>query len=205
MLWRYPDRKLPTQTRADMIGSANSRDSTAFPIHRSWKIGLIVAIIMILLALLGVGLATTNKDIAPTYWICLVPVYGMLCVATAWSRVRRGEGGRVLVVRQALHWLVIAGALGIEFFLRGSGEETGKAAGFNALLLLTVGCFLAGVHMEWLFIIVGILLALLLFVMDRADQYLWLIMIVGIVVLIAMALFMKMLAKTNERPSATGR
>lgn len=187
-----------------MSGAAHSKDATAFPIHRSWKIGLIVAIIMILLALLGVGLATTNKDIAPTYWICLVPVYGVLCVATAYSRVRRGEGGQVLVVRQALHWLVIAGALGIEFFIRGSGEETGKAAGFNSLLLLTVGCFLAGVHMEWLFIIVGTLLALLLFVMDRADQYLWLIMIVGVIVLIAMALVTRLLSKSNERPAATG-
>lgn len=183
--------------------SGSAKDTTAFPIHRSWKIGLTVAIIMVLLAMLGVGLATTNKDIAPTYWICLVPVYGMLCVATAWSRVRRGEGGRVLIVRQALHWLVIAGALGIEYFIRGSGEETGKAAGFNSLLLLTVGCFLAGVHMEWLFALVGILLALTLFVIDRADQYVWLIMIVGIIVLIAMSLFMKMLSKSNERPPAT--
>jgi hypothetical protein len=185
-----------------MSGSTHTKD-TAFPIHRSWIIGLVVAIVMILLALLGVGLATTNKEIAPTYWISLVPVYGVLCVATAWSRVRRGEGGRILVIRQVLHWFVIAAAIGIEFFLRGSGEETGKAAGFNALLLLTVGCVLAGVHLEWVFAIVGLLLVLLLFVIDRTDQYLWLIIIVGVIVLIVMALFMRMLGKANERPPAT--
>jgi hypothetical protein len=171
---------------------------SAFPIHRSWKIALVVAIIMVVLALLGIGLTTTNRAIAPTYWISLVPVYGLLCVAVAWSRVQHGEGGR-LVIRQILHWLGIAAALGLDFYIRGTGEETGVAAGFNALLLLALGCFLAGVHLEWLFSLVGLVLALTLIVVVKADQYLWLIVIVGVLAIAAMIWLMRTLAKTSER------
>src|SRR5262249_44244063 len=91
-------------------------------LQRSWKLALFVAIVMVVLALLAVGLTPTNRTAAPTYWLSLVPVYGLLCVATAYARKRRGEGGR-LILRQVLHWLAIAGAVGLDFYVRRSGEE----------------------------------------------------------------------------------
>src|SRR5262245_13594485 len=85
-----------------------------FHLRRSWKIALGVVAVMVLLALLGVGLTTTNRAFARTYWVSLVPVYGLLCVAVAWSRSRFGEGGRWLVLRQVVHWLGIAAALALD-------------------------------------------------------------------------------------------
>jgi len=67
----------------------------------------------------------------------------------------------------------------LDFLIRGTGEETATAAGLNALLLLALGCFLAGVHLDWLFALVGVLLMLALIVMTKADQYLWVIFVVG--------------------------
>ena len=49
----------------------------------------------------------------------------------------------------------------------------------NAVLLLALGCYLAGVHLEWLFVLVGLLLTLTLIVVATAEQYLWLIFVVG--------------------------
>src|SRR5262245_56679473 len=164
------------------LGEVQSRQS----LHRTWKIALAVASVMVVLALVGIGLTTTNRAIAPKYWMSLVPMYGLLCIAFAWCRARHGEGSPRMVFRQVLHWLAIAGALGLDFIIRGTGEETGVAAGFNALLLLALGCFLAGVHLEWLFALVGLLLTATLLVVVRAEQYLWLIVIVGAVAAAAM-------------------
>lgn len=185
------------------MAESSTKRTTLFPVHRSWKVALIVTIVMLLLALLGVGLTTTDRGIAQPYWMSLVPVYGLLCITVAWNRVRRGEGGNYLVLQQFFHWFGVAAAIALEFFIRRTNLETGPAAGFNALLLLALGCFLAGVHLEWLFAIVGILLALLLFVVDNIDQYIWLIMAIGIIVLIGLTWLMRTLARTVDRP-ATG-
>jgi hypothetical protein len=151
-----------------------------FPVARAWKVASIVAIVMVLLALLGVGLATTSSGAAPVYWISLVPIYGALCVGTAMARSPHGEGhSRPVVVRQIFHWLGIAVALGMDFLVRRTGEETGSAAGLNALLLLALGCYLAGVHLERLFIVVGVLLTLTVVFAAHAQEYLWVIFIAG--------------------------
>src|SRR5215472_5384628 len=108
-----------------------------FPVSGSWKIACVVAVIMVLLALLGVGLTTTSSAAAPTYWISLVPIYGLLCVGLAWARARHEVGvRRPAVIRQLFHWLGIGVAVGLDFYIRGTGVETGTAAGMNALLLL---------------------------------------------------------------------
>jgi hypothetical protein len=106
--------------------------------------------------------------------MALVPVYGLLCVFTAWKRARPGEQ---LVLRQLLHWAGIAGAVALDFSIRSTGQETQVASGLNALLLLALGCFLAGVHLDWLFVPVGLLLTLTLFLVAKADQYLWLLLV----------------------------
>lgn len=171
------------------VGSAGSASQPVtaddqqeiLPIQRSWKIASVVAAIMVLLALLGVALTTTGRSAAPPYWISLAPIFGVLCAGTAWARHRRAAGlRREEVVRQSLHWLGVAVALALDFVVRDTGEETGHAAGLNAMLLLALGCFLAGVHLDWHFIVVGVLLCLALLVVAKAEQYVWLIFVVGI-------------------------
>jgi hypothetical protein len=169
--------------------------------QRYWKIALGVAILMVVLAMIGVGLTTTNRDVAPKYWLSLVPVYGVLCVAVAWIRKRQGATGRV-VVRQILHWLAIAAAIWLDFYIRGTGQETGQAAGFTALLLLSLGCLLAGVHLEWMFAVVGVLLATTLMLAEKAEQYLWLIFIGGAIAVAAMIWVMRMIGRTRQKDAA---
>jgi len=142
-----------------------------------WKITATIAAIMVLLALVGVGLASTSARLARNYWVSLVPIYGALCAFTAWRRSQ--PGGELLAVRQLLHWLGIAGAVALDFSLRGTGVEAQVASGFDALMLLALGCYLAGVHLDWPFVLVGLLLTLTLVVVAKADRYLWLLFLIG--------------------------
>jgi hypothetical protein len=174
-----------------------------FPVYRSWKIASVVAVIMVLLALLGVALSTASKAAASVYWISLVPIYGLLCVGTAWARARRDGGiDRAQALRQVWHWLGIGVALGLDFYIRGTGEESALGAGLNALLLLAVGCYLAGVHFEWLFVPVGVLLTLALVIVTKADQYLWLIFLFGALTIVALLALMGLFGRWRARKAA---
>jgi hypothetical protein len=166
-------------------------------------IPMIVAVVMLLLALVGVGLTTGDRSIASAYWVSLVPVYGLLCVVTAWLHSGPGKPfTRTVVVHQVLHWLGIGVALWLDFLVRRSGEETGVAAGLNALLVLALGCYLAGVHLEWMFAVVGALLTVTLILVTKADQYLWLMFVIGGVTLAAMVGVRWMLHKHAVRKGA---
>jgi hypothetical protein len=149
-------------------------------VPRSWIVGSVVAAIMVLLALFGVGLTTSNPAFARTYWMWLVPIFGLLCVGTAWVRTRNSPGGaRPAIIRQVFHWFGIAVAVSLDFLIRGTGQEAGTVAGLNALLLLAVGCYLAGVHLDWLFVGVGVLLTITLVFVVKAEQYVWVIFVIG--------------------------
>jgi hypothetical protein len=182
------------------------KPAALFPVHRTWSVATGVAVSMVLLALLGVGLTTANSSAAATYWVGLVPVYGLLCVGAAWFRARHGgRFNRPVVLRQVFHWLGIGIALGLDFFIRGTGEESSLGAGMNALLLLALGCYLAGIHLEWLFIPVGVLLSAALVIVGKADQYLWLIFVVGGVTLAAMVGLQWWLQSERSRKAEAAR
>src|SRR5262249_38341557 len=91
------------------------------------------------------------------------------------------------VGRQLLHWLVVWGAVVFDFWLRGTGGEAGVAAGFDALLLLAVGCFLPGLHPEASFALARILLTATLFVLVKAAQYFWILFAIGLAILAVIA------------------
>jgi hypothetical protein len=171
-----------------------------FQITRSMKIGTIAGAIMVVLALIGVGLTTSRSESALTYWIWLVPIYGLLCIATAGARGWHEKGLRQLqLVRQVAHWLGIGLALWIDFLIRRAGEETATAAALNAMMLLALGCYLAGVHLEWHFILVGVVLILATITVAKANQYSWMIFVVGVFAVVAMLGWRWMMARWHSR------
>jgi hypothetical protein len=175
---------------------------TLFTFDASWKVTGTIALIMVGLALLGVGISTVNAPLARKYWMTLIPIYGVLCTVTAWRRSQRVGASGGLVLRQVLHWLGIGGAVLIDFSIRGVGVESQQTAGFNALLLLALGCFLAGVHLDWSFGLVGLLLALTLVCAAKAEQYLWLLFVVGVVVIGVLLLAWRSLGSEGTRSQA---
>jgi hypothetical protein len=130
----------------------------------------IVAGIMALLALVGTGVTLASATWARTYWLVLVPIYGALCVFAAWQRTGQFSG---TVMRQILHWLSVAIAMVLDFaVLQGASQQTAAATGLSSLLILALGCVLAGIHLDWLFVLVGVLLAAILVIVSLAKQYL---------------------------------
>jgi hypothetical protein len=159
----------------------------------------IAAGVMALLALVGTAVTLANASWARTYWLVLVPIYGALCVFVAWRRT--GEIGNT-VLRQVLHWLSVAAAMALDFaFLHGTGEQTATATGLSSLLILALGCVLAGIHLEWLFAVVGVLLALILVVVSLAKQYLIIAFLVAGVAALGLAAYWVMRRRAVSGPA----
>ncbi|HEX5957238.1 MAG TPA: hypothetical protein VFY92_01100 [Hyphomicrobiaceae bacterium] len=130
----------------------------------------LMAGLMALLALIGTGITLADAQWARPYWLTLVPIYGVLCVIAAWRRTGQLTGS---VTRQILHWLSVAAAIALDFaYLRRGGEPAAAATGLSSLLILALGSLLAGIHLEWLFALVGLLLFIIFAVVGLAQYYL---------------------------------
>jgi hypothetical protein len=128
----------------------------------------IMAGLMAVLALVGTGVTLADASWSGAYWLALVPIYGTLCVIAAWHRTGRFTGS---VLRQILHWLSVAAVIALDFTLLRRGEQPALGAGLSSLLILALGSLLAGVHLEWLFGLVGLLLIAIFAVVSLAQQY----------------------------------
>ena len=155
----------------------DTREAASDPAMSVTAIAVLTGI-MLLLALIGAGATLANVTWAEKYWLGLVPVYGLICTIAAWLRTRRLDW---TVVRQVLHWLAVAVTISIGFsFLRRSGEQTTISAGLGSLLILALGCLLAGVHLEWMFALVGLLLLATAVVVSVAQEYMALAILIGV-------------------------
>jgi hypothetical protein len=142
---------------------------------------VIVAAIMTILAVGGTLITLSDARWAGRYWLLLVPIYGLLCIFTA--SYRRGVYGETVGL-QILHWMAVALAIAVDFaFLQGSGQQTSTATGLSSLLILALGCLIAGIHLEWLFALVGLLLLLIVVIVAWAQEYLMMVFVAAIIVL----------------------
>src|SRR5262245_66481618 len=140
-----------------------------------------MAIAMVLLAMVGAAVTLANAAWARTYWLTLVPLFGLMCIVAAWNDTRAVDR---MVVRQILHWLSVGLAIILDFnFLRGRGEQTAAATGMSSLLILALGCLLAGIHLDWLFAVVGLLLLLMVALVSIAQEYLALVFLLGVLII----------------------
>jgi hypothetical protein len=132
--------------------------------------------LMALLALLGTGVTIADATWARSYWLALVPVYGALCVLAAWHRTGQLTGS---VLRQILHWLSVAAAISLDYALLRRGEQAAAPTGLSSLLILALGCLLAGIHLEWLFAVVGLLLLAIFTVVSISQTYMTIALLVA--------------------------
>jgi hypothetical protein len=140
-----------------------------------------MAIAMVLLAMVGAAVTLADAAWARTYWLTLVPIFGVMCTVAAWDDTRALDR---MVVRQILHWLSVGLAIILDFnFLQARGEQTAAATGLSSLLILALGCLLAGIHLDWLFAAVGLLLLLMVVIVSVAQEYLALVFLAGVLII----------------------
>jgi hypothetical protein len=149
-------------------------------------------ILIALLALSAIGIAVTNIWPIQSFWFwaVMVPIFGASSIYMGWSKARqRGEGVTRILRIQLLHWIgLLATVLLIYFLFTNTSRIDSNQLALTTLIALALTTFLAGVHFDWRFMVIGIVLGAAVAVVAFMEQYIWVI-IIPIVVAIGVIVF----------------
>jgi len=139
----------------------------------------VVAVLLVLLAVAGVLVADFfPPERALRYWLVMVPVFGVLSMVMTGIRTSRdGDEVAPALLRQVLHWAALGAAIALLFYLQSVGRLPERDVSLLALMALALTTFLAGVHGDWRFAVVGLILGTGATVMALLEAYRLLVII----------------------------
>jgi hypothetical protein len=134
---------------------------------------------MLVLALVGMGLTMSLDHGGWEFWVFLLAVYGGVSIFWARQNAKQKQHPLWRTVRdEVLHWSSVLVIYAILVVFERTDIINRDAASNVALLVLALACFLAGVHFEWTFLLVGIVLAIMAVAICYLEQYVvWIIML----------------------------
>lgn len=157
-----------------------------------WKLQVMIALFLLGLGLIGLGLMDFAPLYAEHYWLIALPIFAGLSIYIGWKAAkRRGEDARLELRRQALHWLGFVIALKLVLVLIHSGQIERESAGLVSMVVLALTCYLAGIHFEPAFVMVGIFLALAAVTAAYLMEYLIIILVIVFLLLAMLAIMMR--------------
>lgn len=167
--------------------------TNAMQIINSWKLRLnkirydwYVLISLMFLSILGVAITDASDLLSHWYWIGMVPVFFSACLYVEWNASREsGVNVYSIIIKQIQHWLGLLAAIYLTFFLQNIGSLNNEITGLFLLLIIALTTFLAGVTMGWLFRLLGIFLGLSLYFVAYMEHFIWLVICLSILVLLA--------------------
>jgi len=135
--------------------------------------------------LIGFSLADFYETWVATYWGIAGPAGFLTSVALGWRHARRsGQISAAAGRRHLLHWGGMLAAIFLAALMPLTGLLPGDAIGPAILLILALGYFEAGVHLDRTFLWVGLLMAGGYVSVILVDAYAW--TVVGLVVATAL-------------------
>ncbi len=145
-------------------------------------------IIMLSMAVLGIGIVTFTGQPVAFYWEFLTPVYCAICIYVGWRHAETTHDRTRLVWTQILHWAAFLFGMWLIYSPPLRSLIDVNAAGLNLMVLLAVATFVAGVHaVAWQICAVGLILAVFVpavAIIQRSSLFI-LVSILGIVFVVA--------------------
>lgn len=140
---------------------------------------------MLILAFVGIGASDVSGAGSQLYWTLLAVGFAAASFAFDWVHSNDGFAiGRGLL-NVVVHWLGVFVAIQIIYFLIESGRLTNADTGLMNGVVLALGTYLCGVHADWRLLVIGAMLGLGTAAMAFLEQYVWLLVAVAILVLVA--------------------
>ncbi len=160
------------------VGSSSSSSGGAL----SWLRARLPYLIVLILAIAGVGYTSMSGRPLNGYWEFLALAIGIACIAIGWRKTSDKAERRRILVTQSLHWLAFLIAMGILLLPSVNTFLNGPATGLALMLLLALGTFVAGVHVSSEIATLGVILALTVPAMAWLKQSALLLVLIGLVI-----------------------
>lgn len=148
----------------------------------SWLRARLPYLIVLILAIIGVGYTSMSGRPLNGYWEFLALAIGLACIAIGWRKASDKAERRRILVTQSLHWLAFLIAMGILLLPSVNTFLNGPATGLALMLLLALGTFVAGVHVSSEIAVLGIVLALTVPAMAWLKKSALLLVMIGLVI-----------------------
>ena len=147
----------------------------------SWKVEFCLLLVMLGTALAGMAITQASVNDAWEYWVFAVLVFGSIGIIRDLKYARQAHlSVWKAVAKQVIHWSVLLVVMKALFWMEQYSVVTREASSLAALLLLSLTCIQAGIHLHWTFAIVGVVLAIMavvLGVLEQSTLLAWMIML----------------------------
>lgn len=158
-----------------------------------------------LLALFGVGLTDLRGIKAVNYWDWLMVIFAI--TTTIWgiwhSRKDGLKTNGKLLYQQAIVWGAAFVAMMAIYLLQTTGRLNFEATGLLMLLILATVTFIDGLFISWMLYAVGVLLLATLLLAVYVEQFLWVIILLGVILIIAVGVYVyNTLYRKQKKPTA---
>jgi hypothetical protein len=161
------------------------RAGLASLLKREFKLGDLVFLILVLLSLAGVAVTNYAPERSWLYWAIMVPLFAVISIVSSWSDLRGDPRGWMVVLRlQLLHWAALFLAVYLIYLLYRAGRLDDADTAMTILITLSLSTVLAGVHFDWHFGLVGLLLGLAVLLDTWLEEYLWIMGTTGLALLV---------------------
>jgi hypothetical protein len=172
-----------------MFGKGSSKVDTVKAAEKSFLHGLkmfeIIFVVLMVLAIIGVGITDFSPARSYWYWIAMAPIFACACLIIEWTQMRReGTSWLSMLRTQLLTWLGLLVSVQIVFLLLRSGRLTYESTGLVILLLLALTTYIVGIHLGFQVCLLGVFLGLTLLVAAYLEQYIWVIALLAVLGLI---------------------
>lgn len=137
------------------------------------------------IVLIGFSLVDFRHDAVPAYWSVAAPMGFVVSAYLGWRHANRiGQTSSSVGTRHMLHWGSVLAAVALAVALGVSRAMPSASIGTEILLLLAVGYFTAGLHLDRVFLRIGLLLGVASVVVTLVPVYAW--TMVGITVAVSL-------------------
>lgn len=162
-----------------------------------WNARLITALIMLALAFIGIVIFSIHSRAYWVYTQVMAFLYAILSLWLYWY-IGRGESTpkHSTFLRQAIHWLGLWLSIFLIALFVNVGMFNATQAGLATFVLTALTLFLAGIHTDIIFILIGVTLAILIVAATYIQSYLPIWMIPVIVIAAGIVYF---LTKKNNK------
>jgi|WetSurMetagenome_2_1015567.scaffolds.fasta_scaffold01565_16 hypothetical protein len=144
------------------------------------KVSEIIFVILMVLAIIGVGITDFSPASSYWYWLAMAPVFACACLIIEWTRIgSEGKSWLSILRTQLLTWFGLLVAVQLVYFLLRAGRLTYESTGLIILLLLALTTFIVGIHLGFQLCVLGVFLGLTLLCVAFLEQYVWLIAFVA--------------------------
>jgi hypothetical protein len=145
-------------------------------LRRLWHPYVLYLAILLVLAMVGMGVATSDGRQGRVTWLVITAGYAVVGVLLGWHKSRQSkEHVATLIGRCILHWSGLLFTLIVLYAIERLAFIPREGVADVMLLLLGMASFFAGLHLHWLFFVAAAFLGIMAYVDAYFSENIWII------------------------------